>query len=361
MKSILYIGWVGFNNLGDDLMFDIFKRYVSQLDEEYKLIPVNNENRFLQQISMTDYDYIVLGGGSLISSALHPFEPYLFDSLARAVQANKKVIVWGSGMDWLPGSTLSAMLEQREMQLDISDRVLSAVKQVFSHSHWCGVRGPLTQSLLASIGIPGVPISGDPAFLMSPPQVDPVSGSDQRSRPIIGVNWGTAYNQIYGADEAIVEAALAKALSQLQAEGYSLYFYTMWDQDREAAKRLYRELSHSGKAVFDPAIYHQDEFVKLISRFEFTINFKLHASYISLSARVPFIALGYRFKVFDFAQSVHMNDFIVPTDAPDLREQILQKASVISSSRGKLIETMSTAQAQYAERIAEPFRLQLFN
>ena len=361
MKSILYIGWVGFNNLGDELMYDIFRRHVLQSGKDFKLTPINNETPYLRQISMTDYDYVVLGGGSLIGDHQHPFDPYLFECLAAAVQANRKVVIWGSGMDWLPRSVLSSLLANEADPLQLPDHVLAPVRQVFSQSYWCGVRGPLSQSLLASVGIPGVKICGDPAFLMSPPQMEQDTPSDRRAEPIIGVNWGTAYNRIYGSNEASVEEALVEALRDLQAQGYTLYFYTMWDQDREPAQRLYHKLATSGKAVFDPHIHHQDAFVNLISQFEYTINFKLHASYISLAARVPFIALGYRFKVYDFAHSVNMAPYVVATDAFDLKEQLLQKASLIPSLREVLVETMATAQQQYAERIVEPFKMELFN
>ncbi|GBF75948.1 hypothetical protein PA598K_04384 [Paenibacillus sp. 598K] len=361
MKSILYIGWVGFNNLGDELMFDIFKRYVSESKQDFKLTPVNNEAHELWYTSMTDYDYVVLGGGSLIGDPVHPFAPYLFECLAAAIQANRKVIIWGSGMDWLPRSVLSSLLANETEPLHLPDPVLAHVREVFTQSYWCGVRGPLTQSLLASIGIPGIRISGDPAFLMPPPQTEQDATSDRLVQPIIGVNWGTAHNRIYGSDEAHVEEALVEVLRDLQAQGYTLYFYTMWELDLEHAQRLHDKLADSGKTVFDPHIHHQDTFVNLLSQFEYTINFKLHASYISLAARVPFIALGYRFKVYDFAHSVDMAHYVVDMDALDLKEQLLQKASVIPSIRAALVETMTSAQQRYAERIAEPFRLKLFN
>ncbi|MDQ1004181.1 polysaccharide pyruvyl transferase WcaK-like protein [Neobacillus niacini] len=61
----------------------------------------------------------------------------------------------------------------------------------------------------------------------------------------------------------------------------------------------------------------------------FTINLKLHANVLSAVAGIPFIALGYRFKTFDFAISIGLGDLVVPTDDSNIHRSILNLVDYI--------------------------------
>ena len=82
MKKVLYIGWLGFNNLGDELMWEMFRELSEKyLDPtKYQVIPS------LPGVNLKDlspYDVVVLGGGSLII-------PGYIDLLHQAVKERKK-------------------------------------------------------------------------------------------------------------------------------------------------------------------------------------------------------------------------------------------------------------------------------
>ena len=68
-KTVLYIGWVGFGNLGDDLCFDIFSETMSERAAEKGL---RLEIKGLFPSSFSEFslarmapDLVVLGAGSL--------------------------------------------------------------------------------------------------------------------------------------------------------------------------------------------------------------------------------------------------------------------------------------------------------
>ncbi|WP_010268042.1 polysaccharide pyruvyl transferase family protein [Paenibacillus senegalensis] len=363
MKKVLYIGWIGYRNLGDELMFDLFKQKASELGNTYAIDVVNNEQHYLANAPLASYDLIVLGGGSVLSGPQRLIDEYVIDALLSSVSLGKKTMIWGSGIDWVPRSYIPALANNDELFLPVSAGWKDKVREVFKACAWAGVRGPYTLSLLERLGVKHehVELSGDPAFLLMPDMSKVEKrGSLSGNQPIIGVNWGTTFNRLYGADELKVEDELAQALQELLRQGYAVYFYLLWNADREATERLYARIRGSGTVVYDPTLYNQNELMSLLQDFSFTINFKLHSNYLSLAAAVPFIALGYRFKVFDFAKSVELEDYVVPTDSEQIKEHILTLEEQLASERTQIVEKMASHRNQYAKRISEPFELGLF-
>ncbi|WP_020616165.1 polysaccharide pyruvyl transferase family protein [Paenibacillus daejeonensis] len=356
MKKILYIGWVGYRNLGDELMLDLFKQRLLASGGEYQLEVQNNEPGYMQDASIEPYDCVVLGGGSILSGLMQVIDPVVINFLKQTIHLNKKLVIWGSGIDWLPHSSIAALQRQEPVALDIPESLVTTLREVFAHSVWAGVRGPYTQAILTQLGVHNVQVSGDPGFLMTRTR----DTGNETSERIIGVNWGTALNRIYGGDELRVEDQLAEALCRFASEGYAIYLYTMWNQDQTAINRLYHKISPNDKVIMDKKIYHQDDLISLIQSFDFTINLKLHANYLSVAAEVPFIALGYRFKVFDFAHSIGMEDYVISTNDPNLKDRMLETAGQISAVRPHLVSLISHERQRYAGLIHAPFTLQLF-
>lgn len=366
MKKVLYIGWIGYKNLGDELMFDLFKERFLQLGSEYKLDTVNHEYRYLKNIDLQHYDLIVLGGGSLLSAGQQLVLPYIIEFLHKALLLNKKVMIWGSGIDWAPKAYIERFEKNMEIPISATNDFKRKVKEVFEESVWSGVRGPFTFELLRRYGVSEkLHISGDPAFLMNLQDIRDdekiqFNSALKNREKIVGVNWGTSFNNIYGQNEIAVEDQLANALNQLTAQGYTVYLFTVWSADLEPIERLYHKLNKKESIIFDKNLYNHNELMSLIQHFTFTINFKLHASYISLAAHVPFIALGYRFKVFDFIKSVNLEDYIISTDDLNISETILHLESEIEKNREDYIKKMKYYQRYYAEKVKEPFEKGLY-
>ncbi|MEK4026742.1 polysaccharide pyruvyl transferase family protein [Sporosarcina sp. FSL W7-1283] len=355
MKKVLYIGWIGYENLGDELMYDLFKEHFAVLGEGYSLDFVNVEMRYLQNISPSDYDLLVLGGGSILNGPNATISPYVIDFLYNAVMLNKKVMMWGSGIDWLPKSSISLLENpQGHFPFNIPDLTREKFRTVFSQSIWAGVRGPLSKEVFDRIDPSnGIEISGDPAFLLNP---------EKKRKPeqkIIGVNWGTSFNNVYGQDEEGVEDQLATALQSLIAQGYKVHLYIVWQKDLEASIRLYHKINDSDNVTM-PTLYDQNELMARMQDFQYTINFKLHANYLSLAAQVPFIALGYRFKIYDFIKSIDAESLLVDMDSTTIAEDLLQAHELIVSNKDILMTKIETQRNLYAKRLLEPFAAKLY-
>lgn len=358
MKKVLYIGWIGYKNLGDELMFDLFKEQFAALGDSYHLDAVNIEHKYLKNVPIQDYDLIVLGGGSILGGANGNYiHPYILNYLYRCILANKKIMIWGTGIDWVPKSFIEPIEENQKIPLNLTPEIKQQIDVVFHQSVWTGVRGPLTQKIIEQYGVENCHISGDPAFLLYRPKR---AGKLDQEKKIIGVNWGTSYNNIYGGDEARVEDQLAKALNQLIEQDYHIYLYTVWKADLPAMERLYTKLKDHSRVTLDKNLYDHNELLARMENFTFTINFKLHANYLSLAANIPFIALGYRFKVFDFVKSVDLEPYIISTDDSNIDEKILKLETEIMKNQETLKKKMDVTLQNYRERIMEPFRHGLY-
>lgn len=366
MKKVLYIGWIGYKNLGDELMFALFKEQFSTLGEGYRLDSVNIEHKYLKNVPLQGYDLIVLGGGSLLSGRNDLIHPYIIDYLYRCILLDKKIMIWGSGIDWAPKSMIELLDTNVNIPHFVSNNLKMKIISVFKESIWSGVRGPLTLKLLEHCGAQNTHISGDSAFLLDLRHLSNEENVQldlnllQQKEKIIGVNWGTSFNYIYGKDEMKVEEQLADALNDLIKKGYQVYLYTVWQADLPAIERLYFKLVDPNKVIIDKTIYNHYELMSLMQKFSFTINFKLHANYISLAANIPFIALGYRFKTFDFIKSVNLENYIISTDEQSISEQIVAMESDITLNKPIIKANMDYHLELYREKIKKPFENGLY-
>ena len=353
MKKILYVGWIGFQNLGDELMWKVFEGLAeTYLDPgRYRVIPS------LPGVDLKDvrpYDTVVLGGGSLLV-------PGYVDVAHRAVQEQKNLIIWGSGYDSqapLPSGFAGKLLPG---QLRESEKMCQMLQEIGSHASFFGVRGPLTEQILRQSGVAGkLFVSGDSGMLLRLPSGDGEREKDTGKRPLIGINWGTSYNRIYGKSEACVEDALAETAKALIAEGYDLYLFTMWGPDREAIKRLYAKIGQPERTVLDLELHGHSELMKRISRCQATINFKLHANVLSAAAGVPFVCLAYRFKCLDFAYSLELPELVAMTDDPQLSQQIAASTQIALTKREVIREKLAAAQREMTSRLELPFLQEMF-
>lgn len=352
MKKILYLGWIGYNNLGDEWMWSMFQRLSEHYlnPDKYQVIPslpgvdVNN---------ISAYDTIVLGGGSLLI-------PGYIDILHRAAKQNKKVIIWGSGHDRLNRLVINDDRTLSPEPANDSTNFRSMMQEAVGSAVFCGVRGPWTYDYLKECGVTldRVAISGDPAMLALPPSQD--KSREQAEERWIGINWGTSYNRIYGKNEREVEDELAFAAQRWIREGYKIYLYVVWGPDRESAKRLQQKIGFPDHVVFDPEIRTLESYLQLMQQFTFTVNLKLHANVLAAAANTPFICLGYRFKSYDFVHSLNLPEIIVPTHSSCLEAELLNTAAFILKNKDLIIHRIHDLRQVVTTQLEIPFTEELF-
>ncbi|MGD6969305.1 polysaccharide pyruvyl transferase family protein [Rossellomorea vietnamensis] len=357
-QKILYMGWLGYKNLGDELLWDLFKeKFHTAMEGQPWELTSTPPRRFIYGLNVDPFDVVVLGGGSIISKDS-------IDFLYNAMKKGKKVIIWGTGIDWIEKEDLELIEKGRCINLYkyFSKGHCEKLVEVIEHAEFAGVRGPLTYEFIIQMGAnqDKLILSGDPGVLLSREQevAEPLKRFE--GSKIIGVNWGTSYNKIYGGSEKQVEGQLVKAIQSLIKKGYKFYFYSVWDTDIDFLKELYNQLNDADNIILDTNLHHQQYLLDLISNFYFTINLKLHGNVISAAADVPPILLAYRYKVFDFAQSINLNQLAVSTDSLTIEEEILNLEQLIGSDRENIIKNMRSPIQRYKKIINKPFNNLLY-
>lgn len=186
-------------------------------------------------------------------------------------------------------------------------------------------------------------ISGDPGLLPDPIRRQSPLKNESK---IVAINWGTAHNRLYGSNEEKLEKDMVQSIKKLIAKGYKIRIYPIWSEDKRPCKRLYKAIADTENVECITRLSNQHEIMDLIKDCTFTINFKLHANVLSAVSGIPFIALGYRFKTFDFANSIGLDSLVVSTDDAHFQQSILTAANNIECNGTSLMRNIEFFQIE---------------
>jgi exopolysaccharide biosynthesis predicted pyruvyltransferase EpsI len=344
MKNVLYLGWLGYKNIGDELMWEIFKqKFDEKVDKsKYRLIPSdkNRLSRIKRKKSvLRHYHTIVLGGGSLLT-------PSYINILYHAIQIKKdiEIIIWGSGIDWIERRHLNKLLVVNKMIEQKKDNEFNVFKhknfklklqRVINHAKFIAVRGSYTFEVLKNMGLnlDNVLISGDPGLLL---KAIKNQGTIKEKR-LVALSWGTTKNKLFGKNEKKLEDELVLVVKGLINKGYHFCIFPVFEKDIVPCQRLYNEIADEKRVDLKTTLYNQNELLILMQKCTFTINLKLHANVLSAVAGIPFIALGYRFKTFDFANSIGLDELVVPTDDSNIQQRVLNLVEYIEEHQDLML------------------------
>lgn len=346
--KILYIGWIGTNNTGDELMFDIFKEKYGQGNEITGKLCNEGFKDF------EDYDLVCLGGGSIL------LEGYI-DILYEALQQEKKVMVWGSAYDDLLGEDFIDRLENSNMPIYIySDFAEEKLNEIAEKAEFFGVRGPLTYKILekSNINMEKIVLSGDVGFLLKGKalvETGTILDFSKKDK-VVAVNTGTSFNRVYGGKEELIQKSLVKSCKNLLKSGYKIYLYAMWHEDLDSMLDLYKNIDDSENVILDIVVHKGNELYTILQKCVFSINLKLHGNIISATAGVPFISLGYRLKAYDFVKSIDCEELNISTGVDNLDIEIDKKVKYIENNSADIIKKISEKIENY-KRILEDVTL----
>ncbi|WP_416149886.1 polysaccharide pyruvyl transferase family protein [Salipaludibacillus sp. HK11] len=348
-KKVLYLGWVGFGNLGDDVCRDIFVEQTNALSATKELnIEVNS--KYAGTFSNEDLlaykpDLVVLGGGSLLT----------YRNAKRLLFAQKNgipTIIWGSGKDGMNDDIWTGEAHHRLPKS--AKLILKAVEK----SVLVGLRGPHTSQFLKACGYKSssTQICGDPGLLLtSSIKSTPIKSKAIKSiidkKNIIGINLGTTHNRLYGGNEQYISEEMVNVTNKL-TENYTVVLFSMWHKDIPAIKKLANQISNKKNLIVLDSVYPIAQLSNILEQCTFTVNFKLHANVFSAAVGTPFISLGYRAKCNDFATSLGLENFVVRTDTTNFGASVLEKSDVLMNDRITYLKTMNSAKRKYEMRLS---------
>jgi polysaccharide pyruvyl transferase WcaK-like protein len=312
--SIHYTGWVGYRNLGDEILLEAAQECFAPARIVW--IREFHDARARALVARKRHELAMLGGGTQIG------ERSPIDRFRRAVATSKAAFVFGAGVSPSLDGPIPPWLEQWG--------------EVLRPLAYVGVRGPESAATLRRAGV-DAQVLGDPVAWFAQP-VDiwtPVDG-------LIGINVGHSYGHMYG-QESTIQTQLAQLVKQLAARGHRFEFFCVWPEDLETTRRIAAEAG-----VEDPVIHEIYEgarrFQEAVRRMQVFVGIKLHAVALAMCSSVPSLMIEYRPKCREFATTMGVQQFCVRSDALDV-EQML---ALVDQLRARGPETAAVMHAEAA-------------
>jgi polysaccharide pyruvyl transferase len=334
MQSALYVGWIGYGNLGDEAMLEVCEARFA----DYRWTPFEVWNA---QPQPKNFARRAARSPAVLFKAVVD-ELRTGRRLRGFLTARKAKVNLNGGPSFalLGGGTLINANDEFLNQYRTARERLRCPVPVFScgaktpdffagkggwkdHSReWIeatsdlpvvGVRGPLSKGFLDSAGARNVSITGDPAvWLHRPLSASPPSRLDRRLK--IGVNCGSA-TFIWGDLSVLIEAQ-AETVRQLVSRGFAVELFAICAEDMDACEEVARRANVGITPVPEPLTSYAKYAAKL-DEFDLVIALKLHAGVLAACANVPFVMLEYQPKCRDFCASIGWENYNIRTDCAD--------------------------------------------
>ncbi|MFJ5872510.1 polysaccharide pyruvyl transferase family protein [Dietzia maris] len=273
--DIAYMGWLRRGNLGDEAMYEAF--LVERPEATVLRAPLTSFGRGLASRSRASV--LVVGGGTLLG------RPEWNVRIREAIRILKphSLVTIGTGVV-RPGSEITSV-EAKEALTDTA-----AILRDFD---LVGVRGPRSQETLGDYGTESR-VVGDLALLSGANSSAQVGGISRR----ILVNLAESGGRGTPVD-ALKISTLRRALRVFEAEGYEIVFFCMEKRDEIHANKHF---GHNYRVVrYGPSVESMFELVRSSS---LVVSERLHGTILAAAFGVPFLALAYMDKVYDFLSSI---------------------------------------------------------
>lgn len=280
MRRIIYYGWLGHKNLGDEALF-----YVNRsIFRKANLVPYGSMlTRFIRPLAC------IVGGGTYINE-------YGSVTEIRQIQQSMPFIIFGAGVQnpsyWL---TVPGYVDARKTWNEILER-----------SPFVGVRGPLSLQILKDQGFHGAEIIGDPALSLRDEAVI------YRTGRRIGLNFGFTDNNLWGHDDDAVYNELRNLVKTLHRLHYNISLFSTYPADTQSLVQMRKDLPEiEGLHIhykYTPAV------LRYFRNIDIFVGMKLHSVVLAHCAYTPSLMIEYRPKCADYMASMGLKEWTVRSD-----------------------------------------------
>lgn len=293
---VAYLGWTGFANLGDEILYDahvhlfphlnIVPYRKSPLEKLYKI--VFRKNRLFRAA--------FLGGGTLINQS---------DTWINQIQSLED--------QGTPIFCLGTGVTENNFRASHEKTSLKKWTKVLSRFNYVGIRGPYSQQLLQGARFMKAQIVGDTALALSRPTYNSNSTSK-----IVGINYGLINeNSIWGDKDEYTDNMIS-IIKQLIRDGYTIHLLPVWDKDIPSNEALCRVVNSPNCRVINN-FKNLDDYQQELEKCSVFIGQKLHSTIMACMLRIPSIMIEYQPKCRDFMASIDMERWVAKTSecSPD--------------------------------------------
>lgn len=295
-----YIGWTGRANLGDEAMLEAVRRLFP--DRVVDVFSGVRREAMLAHFGLSGprvFERVYLGGGTLIN---HGY----INVVRRALDQGMPVSTLGTGVGSSGfGSTQEAIDPAWATALARLERI--------------GVRGPRSAAMLRAIGIEAEVI-GDLALALTPDELLPDSPKD-------AVLLNAAQPSDPGIDPFPTEAvlnALASVVARLAREGFRIVPVAFCAEDHAPTRAVMELAGLPVERIAQPRT--ADDFFALSARARMSLGVRLHCAVLSCCAGLAPLAIAYRGKGYDFAESMAWPEMMV--DPESMHPEILEQRAI---------------------------------
>jgi polysaccharide pyruvyl transferase WcaK-like protein len=303
MTNMLYYGWLGHRNLGDEALFAVNRRlfphihfiradaWISQVCAQVakrapwlpRLLTRLTGRPHSPMLPMSARIYkpsaCMLGGGTFINHHQR------VAARIAAIQQEMPFIIFGAGVRTMANAVAH----------DPADRGWNAILEA---SPFVTVRGPDSLRALQEQGFHRGQVIGDPVLSLAEPTVV------RRNGRRVGINLGDTSGQLWGGDDAAVYRACRDLAQKLIRAGFEVSLLSVYPKDTAIVCRLAREC---GDAVdvfvhyrVTPAVF---DYYRSLDVF---VGEKLHSVILAHCAYTPAIMLEYQPKCADYMASMDL-------------------------------------------------------
>jgi polysaccharide pyruvyl transferase WcaK-like protein len=317
-----YIGLVGYNNLGDELLYEAHQK----LFPSHSLEPYRKDTLIVEKIGSLIgrplCSHGILGGGTLINDG-----DIWLSKTEQLLNKGTKMFCLGTGV------------ANPEVEARGPASILPRWVKALDRFEFVGVRGPHSKATLDQAGAKGVVITGDTALSMAADTVESTS-----SRGIVGLNYGDVPGNPMWGNPDQYRTELIKVIRSIISSGSKVRLLPVWNEDIPSNKALIETINHPDFTMVEAFDSYQN-YANQLRQCDIFIGQKLHATIMALMNRVPSIMLEYRSKCRDFMASIELEKYIIKTSDLKLSTftplyEDLQKnhASIKSHAESRILE-----------------------
>ncbi len=300
-QSIHYTGWIGYSNLGDELLLDAARTC-------FEPIPLtwvkDYRSRSIQSlVEKKRHRVAMLGGGTQIGdhSPISRFKA----ALARSSTG----IVFGAGVTPSTSGPIPKWLDDWGA--------------VLRNLPYVGVRGTESVATLQRVGV-DAKVLGDPVCWFTRDV-----GYWEPTPKLLGINVGQSNGNMYGQESEIQEK-ISQFVRQSMKRGCEFEFFCVWPDDLEVTKRVASMAGLSNPTIHE--IYHDvSYFQERVRRMNAFVGIKLHAVALAMVTGVPSLMIEYRPKCREFMASLGMERFVHRSDQIEVDSLITDMEDLMDS------------------------------
>ena len=357
-KNLLYLGYVGFHNLGDEVCYQAFLQLMKPYASRVHIILYDLACKpHMEEIHrQTPLAGVVLGGGSLLQGTA------FVKPASQAAALQLPLFLFGTGIDYFDESYVRSLMDKDKRatapgMFDGKELSESDIAHIIKSCRCGGVRGPLTERFLSRVDHKKkIGIMGDSGLVYTPKKDASLLGAlfvnENTGNKIAAVNWGSSLGCVYGYDEQRVMIGLAEGIRHLTGRGYDIVIYPMWDNDIEPCRRLCHAVGRPDICKLVSYVPSIDAICTLLKKATLSIGFKLHANILSALMGTPFVSLAYRSKCYDFALSVGMLSHCVSTASFQIGSFIAGHETYMADHCDEIIKNIAAHRDDYRQKYA---------